>query len=155
MDKTYSGSWCPDTMFLAVPLSYLQVFPAQSKIPQYIQAGWTKVRISSAKWEEGDLKGKVGRGWPDIIHRCMSEQIGFGKEYTSNLGTNSLKFLCPGTPWKIFLYPQENAHPSQKYCTINTLSRLKISYEEEPFLSLFLTGHYEFLLKKGSISKCF
>ena len=79
------------------------------------------MRISSAKWEEGDLKGKVGRGWPDnVIHRCISEQIGFGKEYTSNLGTNSLTLLCPGTPWKIFLYPQENAYPSQKYCTINT-----------------------------------
>lgn len=111
------------------PCFYLSLCPAyrffqpRAKYHNNIQARWTKVCISSAKWEEGNLKGKVGRGWPDnVIHRCISEQIGFGKEYTSNLGTNSLKFLCPGTPWKIFLYPQENAHPSQKYCTITSIT---------------------------------
>lgn len=98
--------------------------------------------VASAEWEEGNVKGQVRRGWPNTnTHRCISGQIGLGKECALNLQTHSSKFQSPGTPWKIF---QENAYPSQKYYIINSQSHLKISQEEEPLFSLFLTRHYDF-----------
>lgn len=115
---------------------------SEPRAADHTPSGWVDWgMVASAEWEEGNVKGQVRRGWPNTnTHRCISGQIGLGKVRT-NLQTHSSKFQSPGTPWKIF---QRTTPWSQKYYIINSQSHLKISQEEEPLFSLFLTWHYDF-----------
>lgn len=60
------------------------------------------------------MKGEVGGGWPDrAAHRCISGQVGFTKEYPSDLGTKPLKLPVPRNPLDNLIPPGECIHPSE------------------------------------------
>lgn len=84
-------------------------------------------------------KGKWERwlGLTSLFTATLSGQVGLRKEYTVNLGTNSLKLSVPGDLLET-LYPHRKEYSKQKYYTIKIQSHFKITPDKELFFLIFL-----------------